>query len=55
MCAFEANAALWVATPDAGRPTAHHVRFGSKADIAAYSINVRFTAKSGHSLRDEIT
>ena len=25
-----------------------HVRFGSKADIAASSTNVRFTPKSGH-------
>jgi hypothetical protein len=28
--------------------SATHVRFGSKADIAAYSINVRLTPKSGH-------
>ena len=25
-----------------------HVRFGSKADIAALPINVRFTPESGH-------
>jgi hypothetical protein len=25
-----------------------NVRFGSKADIAAFPINVRFTPKSGH-------
>ena len=25
-----------------------HVRFGSKADIAAHSCDVRFTPKSGH-------
>jgi hypothetical protein len=25
-----------------------NVRFGSKADIMAYSINVRFTPESGH-------
>ena len=30
---------------------AAHVRFGSKADIAEYETNVRFTPKSGHSLR----
>src|SRR6516162_9616590 len=29
---------------------AWHVRFGSKADIAAYSINVCFTPESGHRL-----
>jgi hypothetical protein len=28
-----------------------HVRFGSKADIGAYSINVCFTSKSGHWFR----
>jgi hypothetical protein len=27
-----------------------NVRFGSKADIAAYSINVCFTPESGHRL-----
>jgi hypothetical protein len=27
-----------------------HVRFGSKADIAAHSTNVRFTPESGRSL-----
>ena len=30
-------------------PDLRHVRFGSKADIAASQTNVRFTPKSGHS------
>src|SRR5262249_41071063 len=33
------------ATP---KPAATHVRFGSKADIAASPTNVRFTPNSGH-------
>jgi len=31
-----------------GNPKPPHVRFGSKADIAAPPTNVRFTPNSGH-------
>jgi hypothetical protein len=30
------------------QPSTVHVRYGSKADIGARRINVRFTPKSGH-------
>jgi hypothetical protein len=30
------------------QPWISHVRFGSKADIAAGQVNVRFTPNSGH-------
>ena len=36
------------ATSELGRIAAHHVRFGSKADVGACPRDVRFTPESGH-------